>query len=102
MESKTLETTTYLIQSDDTIRTIASKFQTTPQQLIKLNGNKPLIIQTKHQIKVPLPSNSKLHVVTEGECIRDLLIRFKLSPDELISLNQNLFLQPGQLITIER
>ena len=30
------------------------------------------------------------------------LIRFKLSPDELISLNQNLFLQPGQLITIER
>ena len=99
MESKTFATTTYLIQSDDTIRTIASKFQTTP---IKLNGNKPLIIQTKHQIKVPLPSNSKLHVVTEGECIRDLLIRFKLSPDELISLNQNLFLQPGQLITIER
>lgn len=102
MGLKTLVTTTYLIQPDDTIKTIALKFQTTPQQLIKLNGNRPLIIQAKRKIKVPLPSNSKLHVVTEGECIQDLLIRFKLSPDELITLNQDLFLQPGQLITIER
>ncbi len=102
MKLPTLTTTTYLMQADDTIKTIASKFQTTPQQLIQLNGNKPLMIQANRQIKVPLPSNPKLHVVTKGESIQDLLIRFKLSPDELISLNQDLFLQSGQLITVER
>lgn len=102
MKLPTPATKTYLIQADDTIKTIASKFQTTPQQLIQLNGNKPLIVQANRKIKVPLPSNPKVHVVTEGESVQDLLIRFKLSPDELISLNQDLFLQPGQLITIER
>lgn len=95
-------TTIYLIQADDTIKTIASKFQTTPQQLIKLNGNKPILIQAKRQLIVPLPSNPNVHVVTEGESIKDLLIRFKLSPNELISLNEDILLQPGQLIIIQR
>ena len=95
-------TTIYLIQADDTIKTIASKIQTTPQQLIKLNGNKPILIQAKRQLIVPLPSNPNVHVVTEGESIKDLLIRFKLSPNELISLNEDILLQPGQLIIIQR
>ena len=101
MKAHPLATTRYLIQPGDTIKTIATQFDTTPIVLMKLNGNKPLIIQPKQFLIVPLPLNKKTHVVAEGESLQDLLVRFKLTPDEIIYLNQDLFLQPGQLITIE-
>ena len=78
MKAHPLATTRYLIQPGDTI-----------------------IIQPKQFLIVPLPLNKKTHVVAEGESLQDLLVRFKLTPDEIIYLNQDLFLQPGQLITIE-
>ncbi len=101
MKSYSSATTIYSIQADDTIKTIAYKFQTTPQQLIKLNGNQPIFIQAKRQLIVPLPCHPNVHVVTEGESMKDLLIRFKLSPHELLSLNEDIFLQPGQLLVIQ-
>lgn len=90
-----------MIQAGDTIKSIATQFETTPVELMKLNGNKPLIIQPKQFINVPLIENNRTHVIAEGESLQDLLIRYKLTPDELVHLNQDLFLQAGQMVTIQ-
>ena len=59
MKSYSSATTIYSIQADDTIKTIAYKFQTTPQQLIKLNGNQPIFIQKCYLIRPPFSSSKR-------------------------------------------
>lgn len=101
MNAQPLTINRYMIQAGDTIKSIATQFDTTPVELMKLNGNKPLIIQPKQFINVPLLENNRTHVIAEGETLQDLLIRYKLTPDELVHLNQDLFLQAGQMVTIQ-
>lgn len=96
-----IKVATYVIKPDDSIKSIANLFQTTPKELMQLNGNRPLIIQANHQIKVPLLPHLNLHVVQSDETIQDLLIRFKLTPSELVSLNEDLHLTPGQIVRIK-
>ncbi len=101
MTSKKFEVVTYVIKPNDTIKSIADLFQTTPKELIKLNGNCPLIIKAQNSIKVPLLPQSNQHFVRSDETIQDLLIRFKLSPNELLSLNDDIKLAPGQIIRLK-
>lgn len=101
MENEKKLTATYVIKPDDSIKSIAHLFQTTPNELMRLNGNRPLIIQASRQIKVPLLKNLNLHVVKSDETIQDILIRFKLTPSELVALNEDLQLAPGQVIHLK-
>lgn len=101
MKHEKFEVVTYVIQPNDTIKSIANQFQTTPSELIKLNGNRPLIIKAQHSIKVPLLPQSNQYFIRSDETIQDLLIRFKLSPYELLALNDDLRLAPGQIIKLK-
>lgn len=98
---KRIELATYVIKPTDSIKTIANLFQTTPKELMQLNGNQPLIIKAHRQIKVPLLPSLNQHVVKSDETIQDLLIRFKLTPEQLLALNEDLFLAPGQVIKLK-
>ena len=94
-----VHTSSYIIKEGETIQIISEKFQTTPAELIKLNGNVPLMIKPHLQIKVPIPPN--LYVTQSNDSVNDLLIRFKLTPEELIRLNPELVLTSGIAISIK-
>jgi len=94
-----IQTATYTIHNGDTIQSISKKFITTPEELMILNGNIPLIIQPQRKLKVPIAPN--LYVTKRGDSVNDLLIRFKLTPEELVQLNPELILAHGMAIRIK-
>ena len=97
--STSIHASDYMIREGETIHTLSKKFNTTPADLIKINGNVPLLIQPHRQIKVPVSSD--LYVTQNTDSVNDLIIRFKLTPEELIRLNPELILTSGIAICIQ-
>ena len=89
----------YTIRHGETSISLAEKFNTTPEEILALNGSKPLMIRANQQIQVP--ESSRYRVTGQGESIRDLAIRYRLSPEELIQLNPDLILEPGQAVILK-
>ncbi|MGL4338641.1 MAG: LysM peptidoglycan-binding domain-containing protein [Turicibacter sp.] len=89
MSNSTTLTINYIIQPEDTIQSICTKFNTTPLKLIELNGNKPLIIKQNAEIFVPqtVPFGFTIYFIQPGETLVDVATTHGITLDELRHFN---------------
>ena len=107
---------TYIVMSGDTLSSIAIKFHTTVDELVKLNDiSNPNLIYPGEIIKVPSVKRGasksisskeyiKTYIVRSGDTLYGIAKRFHTTVDKLVELNglsnPNL-IYPGQVLKIE-
>ena len=92
----------YKIKKGDTIYQIASSYNISPSQLLKLNGlNENDIIYPEEEILVP-KSNTSFYVTTDGDTINGLTQILKLPIEQIARQNDTIYLMPDQLIVYRR
>ena len=81
---------TYYVQRGDTLRRIASRFNTSVDVLIRLNPqiSNPNVIYVGQAITVP--GDASTYVVQRGDTLRIIANRFGTTVDNLLSLNPNI------------
>ena len=81
---------TYYVQRGDTLRRIASRFNTSVNVLIRLNPqiSNPNVIYVGQAITVP--GDASTYVVQRGDTLRIIANRFGTTVDNLLSLNPNI------------
>jgi LysM repeat protein len=95
---------TYTVVRGDTLRSIASRFGTTVDEILKLNpdikdANKIVVGQ-----KIVLPSAVTTYVVVKGDTLRLIASRFNTTVAKLLELNPTIkdanLIFPGQVIKV--
>lgn len=77
----------YIIQSGDTLSSIAQKFDITITTLLNSNPNiKPTVLQVGQSLKI-LSINGVLHKVKSGDSLSGLAIKYGVSPEVIASAN---------------
>ncbi|MGL5694236.1 MAG: GH25 family lysozyme [Peptostreptococcaceae bacterium] len=106
---------TYVVQRGDNLTSIARKFRTTVDELVKLNDiQNPNLIYVGEIIKVPVTKyvkktssvpnhiDKKTYIVREGDTLSGIAKKFNTTVDELVKLNSipnpNL-IYPGEILT---
>ena len=102
---------TYIVQPDDNLTFIARMFNTTVDELVKLNGiSNPNLIYPGQALKILCSGQSPkdnsfrgIYVVKSGDTLSGIAKKFNMTVNELVSLNdipnQNL-IYPGQVLKI--
>lgn len=82
---------TYTVQTGDTLTAIAARYNTTPEQLMALNGLSSDLIYIGQVLKVtgvPAPAGSAgRHTVQVGETLFSIAVRYNTAVDTIKSLN---------------
>jgi len=80
----------YYVQSGDTLRKIAAKFNTTVDAILKANPqiSNPNVIYVGQAITVP--SQASTHIVQKGDTLRIIAARYGTTVDALLALNPNI------------
>ena len=92
----------YMIQAGDTIESIARDFNTTVDELRKVNGY-IMGLFPGMQIIVPNNEESGMYIVKSGDNLYSISNKYNVSLDSLLSLNglnKNDYIYPGQEIII--
>ncbi|MBF7017940.1 LysM peptidoglycan-binding domain-containing protein [Staphylococcus durrellii] len=113
----TATTKTYTVKSGDTLSTIASKYGTTYQKLMSLNGMKNTIIYPGQKVKVSGTSSktttntpakttstasSSTYTVKSGDTLSVIASKYGTTYQKLMSLNgmKNTIIYPGQKLKV--
>lgn len=94
----------YYAQSGDTLRKIATKFNTTVDAILKVNTQitNPNLIYVGQTIT--LPSGLSTHVVQRGDTLRIIAAKYGTTVDALLALNPNIknqnLIYVGQVIKV--
>ena len=92
----------YTIKKGDTIYQIASSYNISPSQLLKLNGlNDSDIIYPGEDIMIPR-ENVQFYVTIEGDTVNGLTQFLRAPIDEIARQNDTIYLMPDQLIVYKR
>lgn len=91
-ESSRVATTSYTVKSGDTLSKIASRFDTSNEELAKLNKfSATTMVRLGQEITVPAvnvaPEKPATYQVQSGDTLTQVAARFDMSPQELASLN---------------
>lgn len=79
---------TYVIQSGDTLNAIAKKFNTTVDELVRLNNIKnPNLIYAGNKLKIKSTSNNAEYVVKSGDTLSAIAQKFNTTVDKLVKDN---------------
>lgn len=80
----------YYVQSGDTLRKIAAKFNTTVDALLKLNPQitNPNVIYVGQAITIPAELST--HIVQKGDTLRIIAAKYGTTVDALLALNTNI------------
>lgn len=116
IKRKKVFTTTYIVQSGDTLTSIAIKFDTTVQAIVELNDlQNPNLIYVGEILKIPTNSRGNLsapssrhyiktYIVQSGDTLTSIAKKFNTTVDKIALLNNitnpNL-IYPGQILKIE-
>ena len=116
IKRKKVFTTTYIVQSGDTLTLIAIKFDTTVQEIAELNDlQNPNLIYVGEILKIPTNSRGNLsapssrhyiktYIVQSGDTLTSIAKKFNTTVDKIALLNNitnpNL-IYPGQILKIE-
>lgn len=116
IKRKKVFTTTYIVQSGDTLTSIAIKFDTTVQAIAELNDlQNPNLIYVGEILKIPTNSRGNLsapssrqyiktYIVQSGDTLTSIAKKFNTTADKIALLNNitnpNL-IYPGQILKIE-
>ena len=96
--------TTYTVQSGDTLYGIARKYNTTVDEIKKLNNLTSNILQIGQILKIPTKEdiNSFSYIVQSGDTLYGLARKYNTTVDEIKRLNNltNNILQIGQVLKI--
>lgn len=106
--SETLPNNKYIVKSGDTLYSIASRYNVSVKELMKVNNltstvlniGQELIIPTEDQ-KPEIPENVE-HIVQRGDTLYDLAIKYNTSVEAIKILNnlKSDILQVGQILLI--
>ena len=85
----------YIVKSGDSLYSISKKFNTTVDELKKINNlssnllsiNQKLIIPRDNTIDSNIPVNESIYIVKSGDSLYRIAINFNTSVDELKKLN---------------
>lgn len=86
--------TEYITKTNDSIQSIIDQYHLTLKDISNLKV-------TPNQ-KIPMRTDSTVHVVKVGENIEDILAQYQLSPLELLKLNECKLVVPGEKIIIRK
>ena len=116
IKRKKVFATTYIVQSGDTLTSIAMKFDTTVQAIAELNDlQNPNLIYVGEILKIPTNSRGNLsapssrhyiktYIVQSGDTLTSIAKKFNTTADKIALLNNitnpNL-IYPGQILKIE-
>ena len=116
IKRKKVFATTYIVQSGDTLTSIAIKFDTTVQAIAELNDlQNPNLIYVGEILKIPTNSRGNLsapssrhyiktYIVQSGDTLTSIAKKFNTTADKIALLNNitnpNL-IYPGQILKIE-
>lgn len=93
---------TYTVNKGESAYSIAKKFNTSVDNILKLNGlNKNDYIYPNQELLVPKEGVS-VYIVEENETIRDVARKLDVSPVALLGQNEAIYLMPDQLIIYKR
>lgn len=88
----------YVVRKGDNLYSIAQRYNTTAQQLLKLNGlSENDYIYPDEEILVPR-SNMKFYVTAEDDTLNKVIDGLGVSPSTLVEQNKEIYLVPDQLI----
>lgn len=96
-------TTTYIVQSGDSLWKIANQYNTTIDNLIKLNNLGTTFLQVGQQLLVPSStSSSQYYTVQRGDSLWKIANQFNVNVNDLINANNltSTVLQVGQQLII--
>jgi murein DD-endopeptidase MepM/ murein hydrolase activator NlpD len=88
-------TTVYVVQLDDTLSAIASRYETTVQALVQANGiENPNLIHPGQRLVIPSASltpeptiQKQVHVVQRGETLHRIALRYGTTVQALVAAN---------------
>ena len=96
-------TTTYIVQSGDSLWKIANQYNTTIDNLIKLNNLGTTFLQVGQQLLVPSSTpSSQYYTVQRGDSLWKIANQFNVNVNDLINANNltSTVLQVGQQLII--
>ncbi|MDD6323224.1 MAG: LysM peptidoglycan-binding domain-containing protein [Bacilli bacterium] len=94
--------TDYIVKSGDNIYKIAKENNTTPSNILRLNGlNETDIIYPNQTITIP-KKDTKFYITKQDDTLNSLLVQMELSPNELIKQNPTIYLTNDQLIVYKK
>ena len=76
---------TYTVAPGDTLYSIARRYGTTVEELMRLNGLESFLLQPGQVLK--LPSRERTHVVAPGDTLFSLARRYGTTVEALMRLN---------------
>ncbi len=78
----------YIVTKGDTLYNIAKKYQTTWQELMRINNMTSTLLRIGKQLIVPGNSNSEIkYYVEEGDTLYNIANKFKMDMEEIKRLN---------------
>ncbi len=93
---------TYIVRANDTIFSIAKRYDVSVDDLLALNGlDKEDYIYPNQEILVPR-ENINFYITKDGDTLASILEILKISLDELYQYNRLVYLVPDQAIIIEK
>lgn len=94
--------TDYIVKSGDNIYKIAKENNTTPSNILRLNGlNETDIIYPNQTITIP-KKGTKFYITKQDDTLNSLLVQMEISPNELIKQNPTIYLTNDQLIVYKK
>ena len=112
---QSLNTSTYIVQNGDTLYSIATKYNTTVDELKRLNnitnnsiyiGQQLLVPTIEEEPAIPIPpipdTNYTTYIVVKGDSLWGIAKKYGITVDDLIALNdlEKLTLQVGDILKV--
>ena len=102
--SNTGTTNTYVVKSGDNLYSIARKYNTTVDEIKKLNNLTSNLLSIGQVLKIPSGSSTNTYVVKSGDNLYSIARKYQITVDELKklnNLNSNL-LSIGQVLKVPK
>lgn len=90
--------TKYIVKKGDNLYSIAQRYNTTAEQLLKLNGlSVNDYIYPNEEIMVP-SANTKFYITEDDDTLNKVIDGLGVNPSTLVEQNKEIYLVPDQLI----
>ncbi|MBQ7141071.1 MAG: LysM peptidoglycan-binding domain-containing protein [Bacilli bacterium] len=98
----------YIVKDNDTIESIANKYNISVEQLYEINGFEPMsVLEVGQRVIVPMikPELFEYYAIKKGDTLYKLGELFKINPEKLAEingLNTNEYIYEGQILIIPK